>query len=101
MKDKIQLCPVLEGVQFTVQDDGVRIKAVILKEALQTLFGASETPQDWLEAYHDHRSQIDFAAITLHRLQPIWPVVVLRGHEPELAAARQPAPAARQVLHAV
>ncbi|RZL04281.1 MAG: DUF1488 family protein [Rubrivivax sp.] len=84
MAKKGQLCNVMQGVQFTVQDEGQSVKAVILKEALEKHFGASAEPEDWLRAYQKHRILIDGAALNLHHLQPIWPVVVLQGHEPQL-----------------
>ncbi|MGH6647948.1 DUF1488 family protein [Aquabacterium sp.] len=87
MAKKVQLCNVMQGVQFTVNDDGQVLKAVILKEALERHFGASAEPDDWIRAYRQHQALIDEAALVLHHLQPIWPVVVLRGHEPQLQSS--------------
>lgn len=84
MDQNVQLCSVLQGVQFTVEDEFTTVKAVILKEALERHFGASSQPQDWIRAYQAHQAFIDEVALKVHRQQPIWPVVVLRGHEPQL-----------------
>jgi uncharacterized protein DUF1488 len=84
MSKNAQLCNVMQGVQFTVQDEETTVKAVILKEALERHFGASTEPKDWIRAYRRHQNFIDDAALRLHHLQPIWPVIVLRGHEPQL-----------------
>lgn len=84
MDHNVQLCGVLQGVQFTVEDEFTTVKVVILTEALERHFGASGQPQDWIRAYEAHQAFIDEAALKVHRLQPIWPVVVLRGHEPQL-----------------
>lgn len=90
MDSSVQLCSVLQGVQFTVQDELTLVKVVILKEALERLFGASDQPKDWLRTYRANKAFIDDAALKVHRLQPIWPVVVLRGHEPQLQVPTSP-----------
>lgn len=75
----MRLCPVVEGVEFTVVEQGVRIRALILRDALEEFFGADDTPASWLQAYADHREAIDCAAADRFRRNRSQAVVVLRA----------------------
>jgi hypothetical protein len=73
------LSPVVQGVEFIVVEQGVRIRALILRDALERFFGASDAPSSWLEAYEAHRDTIDCAAADRFRNDGGVGVVVLRG----------------------
>jgi hypothetical protein len=79
----VRLCPVVQGVEFTVVEQGVSIRALILRDALEAFFGADESPPSWLKAYESHRDTIDCAAADRHRLDPSQNVVVLRAQDQE------------------
>jgi len=49
-------------VEFTVVEQGVRVRALILRDALEQYFGAADVPSSWLQAYKNHRQVIDCAA---------------------------------------
>jgi hypothetical protein len=85
------LSPVVQGVEFTVVEQGVRIRALILRDALERFFGAGDTPSSWLEAYQAHRDTIDCAAADRFRNDGGVGVVVLRGEREEdfIPLARQ------------
>ena len=75
----VRLSPVVQGVEFTVVEQGVRIRALILRDALERFFGADDSPSSWLEAYQNHRDAIDCAAADRFRNEGGPGVVVLRG----------------------
>jgi hypothetical protein len=81
--EQARLCQVVQGVEFTVDEQGVLIRALILRDALENFFGASESPQSWLRAYKTHRDAIDCAAADSFRAQSERGIVVLRGNRPE------------------
>jgi hypothetical protein len=81
--EQVRLCQVVQGVEFTVDEQGVQIRALILRDALENFFGASESPQSWLKAYKTHRDAIDCAAADSFRAQSEQGIVVLRGNRPE------------------
>ncbi|HMC14632.1 MAG TPA: DUF1488 family protein [Albitalea sp.] len=83
MGEQVRLCQVVQGVEFTVDEQGVQIRALILRDALENFFGASESPQSWLKAYKTHRDAIDCAAADTFRAQSEQGIVVLRGNRPE------------------
>jgi hypothetical protein len=74
---------VVQGVEFTVIEQGVRIRALILRDALERFFGADETPTSWLHAYEVHRDAIDCAAADRYRREGAPGVVILRGEREE------------------
>lgn len=78
MGEQVRLCRVVQGVEFTVDEQGVLIRALILREALERRFGAAETPQSWVRAYQDHRDAIDCAAADAYRADPSHGIVVLK-----------------------
>ena len=86
MGEQVRLCQVVQGVEFTVDEQGVQIRALILRDALENFFGASESPQSWLKAYKTHRDAIDCAAADSFRAQSEQGIVVLRGNRPEAFA---------------
>jgi hypothetical protein len=73
----------VQGVEFTVVEQGVRIRALILRDALERFFGAGDSPQSWLQAYETHRDAIDCAAADRFRSEGGTGVVVLRGEREE------------------
>lgn len=77
MVDELRLSPIVQGVEFTVVEQGVRIRALILRDALERHFGADESPSSWLRAYEDHRDTIDCAAADRFRRSGGASVVVL------------------------
>lgn len=83
MDDGARLCAVIEGVEFTVVEQGVRIRALILRDALEAFFGAGESPESWLLAYRKHQDAIDCAAADRYRRERGPSVVVLRAERPE------------------
>ncbi|WP_157991372.1 DUF1488 family protein [Caldimonas tepidiphila] len=82
MDDRVRLCPVVQGVQFTVEDGATTLRCLILRDALETRFGADASPDSWLRAYVAHADVIDAAALLQHRLRPGEPVVVLSAEPP-------------------
>ena len=58
MGSTARLSQIVEGVEFTVQHGLTTIHAVVLRDALQGCFGATELPATWLEAYGRHRAVI-------------------------------------------
>jgi hypothetical protein len=89
--DQVRLCKVVQGVEFSVDEQGVLIRALILSEALQDYFGASDSPQSWLRAYEVHRDAIDCAAADAFRAQPSQGLVVLGNRPQDFAHVRIPA----------
>jgi hypothetical protein len=83
MSVAVRLSPVVEGVEFEVVEQGVRIRAVILRDALERLFGADDSPSSWLRAYEVHRDAIHCAAADRFRSEPNAGIVVLRGDSAE------------------
>ncbi|MFL6664602.1 MAG: DUF1488 family protein [Rhizobacter sp.] len=81
--EAVRLCPVVQGVEFTVVEQGVRIRALILRDALEEFFGADDTPASWLRAYEEHRDAIDCAAADRFRNEGGPAVVVLRAEREE------------------
>ncbi len=72
-------------------EQGVRIRALILRDALERFFGADETPSSWLRAYETHRDAIDCAAADRYRSDGTPGVVVLRGeHEEDFLSLAKP-----------
>ena len=64
-------------------EQGVRIRALILREALERFFGAGDAPSSWLAAYAAHRDAIDCAAADRFRTEGRGGVVVLRDQDAE------------------
>ena len=83
MAEAARLSPVVQGVEFTVVEQGVRIRALILRDALEHFFGADDTPSSWLQSYKEHRDAIDCAAADRYRNEGAPGVVVLRGDRKE------------------
>jgi hypothetical protein len=67
MSEKAVLSRIVERVEFIVHDRLVTVRAVIVGDALEAYFGADESPQNWLRAYHEHRLMIDKAAADRYR----------------------------------
>ena len=63
-------------------EQGVRIRALILRDALERFFGAGDTPSSWLQAYESHCDAIDCAAADRYRNDG-GGVIVLRGEHAE------------------
>lgn len=78
MGEAVRLCKVVEGVEFTVIEQDVSVRALILRETLESLYGAREEPESWITAYVDHADEIDCAAADWYRSGPGQHVVVLR-----------------------
>ena len=79
METHAHLCPVIEGVSFITVNAGVQVRALILREALEGVFGAGSDPQSWLKAFHAHEPAIVGMARVRHALAPRERVVLLRG----------------------
>jgi hypothetical protein len=80
--EQARLCQIVEGVEFTVEEQGVLIRALILRDALENFFGANDTPQSWLRAFQTHRDAIECAAADAFRAQDEQGIVVLRADRP-------------------
>jgi len=75
------LSRIVEGVEFTVHDGLVTIRALILRDALEAFFGANEHPSSWLQAYLENRGTIDKAAADRYRTGLGPPLTILSvGH---------------------
>jgi hypothetical protein len=83
MSNAAKLCRVVEGVEFTVVEQGITIRALILRDALEQYFGADETPESWMQAYLANQDTIDCAAADRFRNDLAPSVVLLRGDRPE------------------
>lgn len=89
-----KLCTVVQGVQFNLWVEPVGfLRAIILRDALVELFGASEDSSNWVETYQQYREFIDAVAIRLHEQSPqvklaILSVPVLQAHYAECASAQ-------------
>src|SRR5688500_17886553 len=83
MSEAARLCRIVEGVEFTVVEQGITIRALILRDALERFFGADETPDSWIKAYRAHQDAIDCAAADRFRSDLAPSVVLLRGDRPE------------------
>jgi len=88
MSDTAKLSRIVEGVEFTVDEQGVTIRAVILRDALEAYFGASDAPESWLRAYSEHRDTIDCAAADRFRSDFTPGIVVLRSERPGMFRLR-------------
>jgi hypothetical protein len=88
MGEKVRLSSVVQGVEFTVVEQDVTIRGLILRDALEEFFGAGETPSSWLQAYQTHCDTIDCAAADRHRADPAQPLVVLRAERPHDVGVR-------------
>ena len=92
MGEKAKLCEIVQGVQFTVTGADETIRAIILRDALEELFGAGTEPDTWLKAYRKHQDIIDTAAADRYRREGQAALTVLRADRPEdfrfVAAAR-------------
>ena len=77
--DTPRLCHVVQGVEFSVVEQGVRIRALILRDALEAFFGADESPASWLSAYERNRDAIDCAAADRFRSKRSAGFVILRA----------------------
>jgi hypothetical protein len=83
MSDAARLCRIVEGVEFTVVEQGITIRALILRDALESFFGADDSPESWIRAYRKHQDAIDCAAADRFRSDLAPSVVLLRGDRPE------------------
>jgi len=83
------LSPVVQGVEFTVVEQGTRIRALILRDALERFFGAGEAPSSWLQAYESHRDAIDCAASDRFRSGASRIVVLSGAREKDFIAFTQ------------
>jgi hypothetical protein len=100
MSETARLCRIVEGVEFTVVEQGITIRALILRDALESFFGADETPESWIRAYRTYQDTIDCAAADRFRSDLAPSVVLLRGDRPDdfkvLAAGSADAPLRRE-----
>ena len=84
MGQAASLCKYVQGVQFTVDAPAsAGVRALILRDALERFFGASDDPGTWLESYLCFQDLIDDAVLRRHRREPDLPLVLLRGDRPE------------------
>jgi len=83
MGQNARLCDVVQGVQFTVVGGNESIRALILRDALEELFGAEEAPESWLRTYCQYQDIIDTAAAERHRQQVGGALTVLRADRPD------------------
>jgi hypothetical protein len=81
--NEMKLCRIVEGVEFSFDEQGVPIRALILRDALEEFFGADHTPDSWLRAYCVHQDTIHCAAADRFRQELSPPLVVLRADRPE------------------
>lgn len=84
MGELARLCEVVQGVQFSVVEQDVTIRALILRDALERYFGADESPDSWLRAYLDNQDTIDTAAADSWRSQHGPALTVLSAERPEV-----------------
>ena len=92
MADTAALSKIVEGVEFTVREGLVTVRAVILRDALEAYFGADESPQSWLLAYRRHRQAIDKAAADRYRsrLGPMLTILTARRPQDFAHMAKPP-----------
>ena len=63
MQTSMRLSEIAEGVEFKFLWAGEFIRAVVLREVLETYFGATDSPKSWLASCVQHRSSIEAAAV--------------------------------------
>jgi hypothetical protein len=80
--EAVRLCPIVQGVEFTVIEQDVTIRALILRDALEEFFGAHPSPDGWLRAYRENEDAIDCAAADRWRSDHAPTIVVLRAERP-------------------
>jgi len=73
-----QLCPVVEGVQFLLREGVAPVRGLILRDALEAIFDATEDPQSWLRAFERNRDEIMAVAESLLATLPGQKLVLLR-----------------------
>lgn len=79
MGEAVRLCPIVQGVEFTVVEQNVQIRAIVLRDALEEFFDAAPTPEGWLQAYRDNEDAIDCVAADRWRSDHGPTIVVLRA----------------------
>ena len=79
-----RLSRIVEGVEFAVEEQGALIRGVVLRDALEELFGADDSPDSWLQAYETHRETIDCAAADRYRSETKPGIVILTLHHAHL-----------------
>ncbi len=98
MKSTARLCPVVEGVSFTFFHHRQLIRGVILREALESRFGAGAHPESWLQAFEAHEKTITRLAVKQFIATPQSAIVLLRPLHCD--AIIDGGPAARSPAHA-
>jgi len=82
------LCGSVQGIEFWIESPrGKPLRRVITEAALQARFGAAETEQSWLEAYEQHRVEIEGRARRALASQEDVYVVLLTDPEGRLKTA--------------
>lgn len=79
MGEAVRLSPIVEAVEFTVVEQNMEIRAVILRDALEQVFGAEPHPDGWLRAYRENQDAIDCVAADRWRTDHAPSIVVLRA----------------------
>jgi hypothetical protein len=80
--EAVRLCPIVQGVEFTVVEQNVNIRAIVLSDALEEFFGADPTPEGWLRSYRENQDAIDCVAADRWRSDHGPTIVVLRAERP-------------------
>lgn len=89
-----RLSRIVEGVEFLVEEQGVLIRSLVLRDALEKYFGADDTPDSWLRAYEMHRDTIDCAAAARYRGAPKPGIVILTPNQADLFRVARKRPSA-------
>lgn len=82
MGEAVRLCPIVQGVEFTVVEQDIQIRAIVLCDALEEFFDAEPTPDGWLRAYRANEDFIDCVAADRWRSDHGPTIVVLRAERP-------------------
>lgn len=83
----------VEGVAFRMMRKGSPVRCVILRDALESAFGAGADPQSWLRAFRCNEEAIVEVAASLSDTGDV-PLVLLREHDFRPASPRAPCSAA-------
>jgi hypothetical protein len=71
----------VEGVTFRMMRRGRPVRCVILRDALESAFGAGADPQSWLNAFRYNEEAIVEVAASQPDAAGDAPLVLLRGHD--------------------
>jgi hypothetical protein len=90
MDDAPRLNTLVQAIEFDLAFDRTTVKFVVPADDLQELFGAGDSPDDWMAAYRRHKGSIHKAAKRIYMQAPALVVVLRRKNiEPFLRPAAE------------